>query len=404
MTDSATPQRIDWSDDVCTALQLLEHCQDVREDRRAGRVYLPAVDMTRFGVTPEQLDASRTTTGLRGLISSEVARARFRRRGTGDRRRSAPGQLRRARPLVHTAPARPCPSRGDTAGDPAVTSTLEQAYVACEDITRTQARNFHYGIRLLPPGKRAALSAVYAVARRIDDIGDGTMPLADKRAALLGVSEQLHDLDRADDPVFVALSDVARRLPIPLDAFDELIDGVEMDLRGATYPDFDALVHYCRCVAGSIGRLCLGVFGARDFSIAPAYADALGIALQQTNILRDIREDFTTGRVYLPQADLDHFGVDLRLDEHGELIDDGSLTALVHAFAARNRAWYDDGLRLVPLLDRRSAACAAAMSGIYRRLLDTIDADPALIRDRRLSLSGRAKATVALRAITGFGS
>jgi 15-cis-phytoene synthase len=282
-----------------------------------------------------------------------------------------------------------------------MTPTVEAAYAACEAITKTEARNFHYGIRLLPPAKRSALSAVYALARRIDDIGDGDLPVADKRLALVGARASLGDLDGSDDPVLVAVADASRRLPIPLEAFGELVDGVEMDVAGTQFETFDDLVGYCRNVAGSIGRLCLGVFGARDLSVAPGYADELGIALQQTNILRDIREDLITGRVYLPTADLMRFGVDLKLGSDGALVDDGGLTALVRFSADRARGWYDDGLRLIPLLDRRSAACASAMSGIYRRLLDKIAAQPSLVRDRRLSLSGWQKAGVAARALAG---
>jgi 15-cis-phytoene synthase len=285
-----------------------------------------------------------------------------------------------------------------------MTSTLDAAYVACADITRDQARNFHYGIRLLPPDKRGALCAVYALARRIDDIGDGDLPTAVKQEELSRLRSQLADLAGSSDPVLVALCDAARRYPIPLEAFGELMDGVGMDVVGARFASFDELVHYCRCVAGSIGRLCLGVFGARDMQVAPAHADTLGIALQQTNILRDVREDLLNGRVYLPQDELARFGVELRVAADGALADDGgALSAYVRFAADRARLWYDDGLQLVPLLDRRSAACCSAMSGIYRRLLDRIGAEPALIRDRRLSLSGWAKTGVALSALAGVG-
>ena len=282
-----------------------------------------------------------------------------------------------------------------------MTATVEAAYVACEDITRDQARNFHYGIRLLPPSKRNALCAVYALARRIDDIGDGDLPAAVKLDRLASLRSELTHLADSSDPVLLALHDTTRHYPVPLDAFGELIDGVEMDVVGARFATFDELVHYCRCVAGSVGRLCVGVFGASDLEAAPGHADALGIALQQTNILRDVREDLGNGRVYLPQDELDRFGVQLQVDEAGALVDDGSLTALVRFSAERARGWYDDGLRLVPLLDRRSAACCSAMSGIYRRLLDRMADEPALIRDRRLSLSGWAKTGVALRALAG---
>jgi 15-cis-phytoene synthase len=279
--------------------------------------------------------------------------------------------------------------------------SVQAAYAACEAITKTEARNFHYGIRLLPSDKRAALSAVYALARRIDDIGDGDLPIEAKRLALTDIRASLKDLGGSSDVVLVAVADAAGRMPIPIEAFGELVDGVEMDLAGSRFESFEDLVGYCRCVAGSIGRLCLGVFGARDLEVAPDYADSLGVALQQTNILRDIREDLILGRVYLPAADLRRFGVELRLGDDGALVDDGGLTALIRYSADRARGWYDEGLRLIPLLDRRSAACAAAMSGIYRRLLDTIAAEPYLVRDRRLSLPGWQKAVVAVRALAG---
>jgi phytoene synthase len=284
---------------------------------------------------------------------------------------------------------------------------LGDAYAACADITRREARNFFYGIRLLPPPRRSALCAVYALARRIDDIGDGDLPLKHKAAALAGVREALRRPPRPDDPVLTAVADAARRYPIPLEAFDELVTGVgmdvEMDAGARRYETFDDLVGYCRCVAGSVGRLCLAVFGSRPDPAAARYADTLGIALQQTNILRDIREDLANGRVYLPREELDRFGVALTLDEHGVLRDptDG-LDRLIRFSAARAREWYAEGLRLVPLLDRRSAACTLAMAGIYRRLLDEIAADPRSVYHQRRSLSGWQKAGVAARALAGL--
>jgi len=285
-----------------------------------------------------------------------------------------------------------------------ITSTVADAYATCESITREQARNFYYGIRLLPSDKRAALCAVYALARRIDDIGDGDWSTADKLAGLAVVRQSLADL-RTDsaDPVVEAVADCAERFPIPLDAFDELIDGVEMDVLGHSYTSFDELVGYCRCVAGGVGRLCLGVFGSDVDARASAYANSLGIALQQTNILRDIREDLTNARVYLPREDLDRFGVELTLDAGGQLVDpDGGLAALIRDSARRATEWYTEGLRLIPLLDRRSAACCLAMSGIYRRLLAEIAAEPTTVYDRRLSLSGWQKARVAARSLAGL--
>jgi 15-cis-phytoene synthase len=285
-------------------------------------------------------------------------------------------------------------------------TSVPEAYARCEAITREQARNFYYGIRLLPADKRAVLCAVYALARRIDDIGDGDLPNADKLTRLKVLEAALDDPAGSTDPVLVAVGDAVRRYPIPLGAFEELVDGVRMDVTGRTYATFDDLVEYCRCVAGSVGRLCLGVFGSRPDPNASRYADTLGIALQQTNILRDIREDLMTGRVYLPVDDLDRFGVRLALDDDGgSLVDpDGRLSALITFSAGRAERWYDDGLRLVPLLDWRSAASCRAMAGIYHRLLARIAARPSMVFDRRLSLSGWQKAGVAARALSGLGA
>ncbi|WP_116709358.1 squalene/phytoene synthase family protein [Actinomycetospora cinnamomea] len=299
---------------------------------------------------------------------------------------------------------------------------VSRAYATCEAITRTQARNFHYGIRLLPPERRAALCAVYALARRIDDIGDEHGETAAKRAALAALRAQVGLLPDGpggvgDDPVLLAVADAARRHPVPIAAFGELVDGVEADVTAdetaartgapaAPYGSFDDLLWYCRCVAGSVGRLCLGVFGTRTDPAGDAarLADTLGLALQQTNILRDIREDLVHGRIYLPADELAAAGVTLRLRGDGALDDpDGALADLVRDAAHRARAFYAEGLELVPLLDRRSAACTTAMAGIYRHLLDDIAADPRRVYDRRLSLSGRQKALVAARALTGWG-
>jgi phytoene synthase len=280
---------------------------------------------------------------------------------------------------------------------------LHLAYLECERITREQARNFSWGIRLLPPAKRGALSAVYAMARRIDDIGDGDLPAPEKLRLLAEARGVATDPTSApDDLVAVALADAAQRLPIPLSAFGDLVDGCEMDVRGQTYDTLDELVQYCRCVAGSIGRLSLGVFGppASDGSRADELADALGVALQLTNILRDVREDLGNGRVYLPKADLDVFHCEVSALPDGDLDpQDGALAELIRFEAARAWSWYDRGLQLLPLLDRRSAACCAAMADIYFELLRRIAADPEQIMRGRTSLPTRDKVRVAGRAL-----
>jgi 15-cis-phytoene synthase len=325
-------------------------------------------------------------------------------------------------------------------------STAE-AYDRCEAITRSEAANFYYGIRLLSGERRRAMCAAYAFARRIDDIGDGTLARERKLELLDEAAAQLAELERSgsaavapSDPVIVALADAHGRFSLPSGALGELIDGVRMDVDGVAYESFDELVLYCRRVAGAIGRVCLAIFATRephgrgakgtDASIAAgagpgpgaeagggaldraqieALADDLGVALQLTNILRDVREDALNGRVYLPGEDLRSFevgsGVDMGQSAQALAAaaarQDDALVALVRFEAARAQQWFDRGMQLVPLLDRRSAACVAAMAGIYHRLLGRIEADPPRALRERMSLSGGEKVLVALRSLAG---
>ncbi|MFI4989326.1 MAG: phytoene/squalene synthase family protein [Solirubrobacterales bacterium] len=318
-----------------------------------------------------------------------------------------------------------------------MTSAIDtsEAYDRCEAITREQAANFYWGIRLLARERRRAMCAAYAFARRIDDIGDGELPHEQKLRLLEQSATALAELERTgaaqgDDPVLVALADAHRRFSLPAGALGELIDGVRMDVEGVGYESFEELVLYCRRVAGAIGRVCLAIFAKRrrrgrfaggelDQAQIEHLADDLGVALQLTNILRDVREDAENGRVYLPAEDLRRFGVDLRREDGG--VADGetemarsarrlavlaaeqgeSLTELMRFEAERAQQWFDRGLLLVGQLDRRSGACVSAMAGIYHRLLARIEADPAGALGSRTSLSGGEKLLVALRSFAG---
>ena len=276
---------------------------------------------------------------------------------------------------------------------------LTDAYRECERITWSQARNFAYGIRLLPDAKRRGLAAIYAFARRIDDIGDGAMPADQRIAALEAARQDVADLTAPpqDDLVLTALADVQRNFPVPMEAFGELIDGCIADVRGTSYQTFDDLLWYCRCVAGSIGRLSLGIFGTgRDRDQAARLADSLGVALQLTNILRDVVEDREAGRVYLPRADAEAVGCPPDLSGPPEAV-----AALVAFECVRAARWFEEGLQLLPLLDGRSRACVSAMAGIYRRLLVRIEREPTAVTRGRLSLPTWEKALVAARSLAG---
>jgi 15-cis-phytoene synthase len=316
------------------------------------------------------------------------------------------------------------------------TPELAAAYRHCEAITRREAANFHYGIRLLDRRRRQGMSAVYAFARRVDDIGDGTLPHAEKLRlldaesdALAAVEEGRPPLAAEHDPVLVALADTRARYSLPAGALGELIEGVRMDVRGVEYESFDELVVYCRRVAGAIGRVCLAVFGLRDDAGAgdPAraqtLADDLGVALQITNILRDLREDAENGRVYLPAEDLRRFGIaggdgadadaDARRiaalarsaagagEPDGRADELARMSELMRFEAERGREWFERGTTLAALLDRRSAACLMAMAGIYRRLLHHIERDPRAALARRVSLPRAEKIMVAARGMIG---
>jgi phytoene synthase len=275
------------------------------------------------------------------------------------------------------------------------TATIQDAYRSCEETTRREAANFFYGIRLLPPDKRRAMSAAYSFARRVDDIGDGTMPDDAKLAALAHERDGIAHLRAGvlnghTDNTLIALADARERFDLPLDAFDQLVDGVELDVRGARYETFDELHHYCICVAGSIGRLCVAIFGSSDRERAMDLAEELGIAMQLTNILRDVREDLANGRIYIPGEDLRRFGLEDPVSG-----DPAAIQQLVRFEAQRNREWFARGMALTDLLDGRSTACLLAMTGIYRRILSRIEQDPLAVTRGRISLSGWEKARVA---------
>jgi 15-cis-phytoene synthase len=244
--------------------------------------------------------------------------------------------------------------------------TADRAYAEVERLTRRRARNFAYGIMVLPREKRRATAAIYAFARRVDDIADGDLPVEEKRARLSRLRAQL-DATPGDDAMLVALADARTRFPIPRQALDALIDGGMQDLDHTRYADFDELRGYCTRVAGAVGIACVAVYGSDDVE----RAETLGIALQLINIIRDVREDWELGRVYLPQDELSSFGVS------DEDIAARNVSPAWHALmtfqAERSRAYLQDGLGLLRSLDSRSALCVSTFAGLYRATLDRIE-------------------------------
>jgi phytoene synthase len=272
----------------------------------------------------------------------------------------------------------------------------ESAYDVCRRAARASGSSFYRGMSLLAHDRRDAIYAIYTLARRIDDVADGPLAGPRKLDELEEIRSALADIDASHDPVLVALADAAQRFPIPLEAFDDLIDGAETDARGCTCETFAALEQYCRRVAGSVGRLSLGVFMTTDRAAAEPLADDLGVALQLGNIVRDVSEDLAVGRLYLPQEDLAHFGC---TQHDGRL--DGPVELVVAFEAQRALGWLTRGLALVPLLDRRSAAAVLTMAGSYGLLLERIAANPSIVLDRRPSLHTWQKGWVVARSLAG---
>lgn len=264
--------------------------------------------------------------------------------------------------------------------------SVQAAYAEVGRITRREAKNFAYGIMVLPRAKRQAIAAIYAFARKVDDVADGELPPAEKRARLEELRTAL-DEDPVD-PVFVALRDAGERFGIPRAPLEALIDGGLQDLEQSTYSDFAELRGYCEKVAGAVGLACVPVYGSSDTE----HAMTLGIALQLINIIRDVAEDLELGRVYLPQDELGAFGVD-------ELAPSPQFRELLAFQAVRARAHLAEGLRLLDSLDRRSALCVGTFAGLYRETLDRIEAGGFDVFGEKTRLSAPRKLAVVARGL-----
>ena len=244
---------------------------------------------------------------------------------------------------------------------------LEEAYAEVERVTRREAKNFAYGIMVLPREKRRAIAAIYAFARRVDDVADGPdLPADEKREQLEQIRAGL--ASPGDDAMSVALADARNRFPIPDRALHALVDGGLQDLGQTRYAHFEELRGYCTKVAGAVGVACVAVYGSDDVE----RAETLGIALQLINIIRDVREDWELGRVYLPQDELASFGVSE--DDIGAGRATDAWRALLTFQAERARVHLQDGLGLLRSLDGRSALCVSTFAGLYRATLERIEA------------------------------
>ena len=257
------------------------------------------------------------------------------------------------------------------------------AYSVCKGITRTAAKNFYYAFLVLPRRKREALCAVYAFMRRCDDISDDTtLSLPERRQKLDAWLDALHYAQQGqptDDAILLALTDAQRHFSIPAGLLDELAAGTAMDIEDSQfaetsglqvqYKTFEDLRQYCYRVASVVGLVCIHIFGYRD-PAAESLAERCGLAFQLTNIIRDVKEDASMGRVYFPEEDLAKFGLSAQYLLNSP--DPARVRPLLTLEADRAREFYTAGDELISYISEDSQPALWVLVNIYRRLLERI--------------------------------
>jgi phytoene synthase len=456
----ADPRAVPLSDDVCVGLQLANFAQDVAVDRGKGRTYLIQSELDRLGLpgaveamceralgllrSGHELERLAMPARLRLQLSlyrrgGEAIIEAIRRDGfRTDLRRpevSAATKLRLAaaalsdlsdgrghpsgdgtvrvasRAARWTAGTGPGGGRATVASGAAPGTAARRAVIGrghedgslaaaeryCQRMARREAGNFYWGFIALPRTQRVSIYALYDFARQIDDATDG--PGAADAAVQLDLQRRRLrrslDGDPGHDPVMQVLARAVRRHRIPATELEQLVSGVEMDLSQRRYASWEELRGYCQLVAGVVGRMCVRIFGFEDDD-ALERADSLGAALQLINILRDVREDASMGRVYLPQDELARFGVSEEAVLAGE--PDGAWASLVEFEAARARRLYATGIEVCRHIPGPARACVRTMAGIYSGILDRIEAEPELSLRQRVRLSSGEKAEVMVRS------
>jgi len=277
------------------------------------------------------------------------------------------------------------------------------AYAHCAGIARRSGSSFLAAFWMFPREQRRALHAIYAFCRLVDDIADDPALRGDRGMLLERWHEELVDAYRgkARHPVGIALGDAVHRFHLPEDCFLDLLAGIAIDLRGDEIETFAELEHYCYCVASTIGLLVCGVRGLRGANVRD-YAVNLGIAVQLTNVLRDVGEDAAAGRIYLAREDREAFGVtvqSLAAPAHSD-----ALARLLETYARRARERYVLAQRLLPGEHRRSLRPAQAMGAIYRELLEALERRDFPTHGPAFRLSKPRRVAIAAREWLGMGA
>ncbi len=287
--------------------------------------------------------------------------------------------------------------------------SLARAHGFCRAVTRRRARNFYYGLKLTPQPQRSALYAIYAWMRRADDLVDSTpgeSELGRREIAAFGATTDAALSGRVDrdEHLWIALADTARRFDLPRESFHMVLEGQLQDLAGTRYETFSDVRDYCYHVASTVGLICISVWGYSDPAARELAVDR-GIAFQLTNILRDYKEDFDTGRVYLPAEDFARHG--LTPEQLRQWADPGTCRTMIGEFAARTRSFYEQSAPLDRMICRCGRPTLRAMTAIYGALLSKVERSPRrIVAQRRLRLSSTRKGSIALwaRLFAGRGA
>ncbi len=281
------------------------------------------------------------------------------------------------------------------------TDRLEDCYRACREIVRFHSKTFYLSSLFLEPLKRRAVWAVYAFCRTADDIVDQIAPAAERLGAIDGWERKLIDAydGIVDDPIFVAFADAAQRFAIPIEPALDLLRGARLDVTVRRYQSYEELHEYCYLVASTVGLLVIPILGTAS-SQAVGYGVALGRAMQMTNILRDVGEDARMDRIYLPAEDLRRFGC----SESSilEAVIDEPFVELMQFQIERVRAMYAEAEPGIAMLASESRFTVRLALGLYRRILERIEANDYDVFSRRAYVPFRTKLLMALGTWLGF--
>jgi phytoene synthase len=400
------------SDSVCVGLQLANFAQDVAVDARMGRRYLPADDVAALGIqgavralcerAERMLQAGCELEAMTaGRLRAQLAMYRLGGMAIIEAIRRASFQTDSVRPEVSaTVKARLAAEAiallvADRPRVPASRGIVEAERV-CQRLARVNAANFYWGFIALARPQRTAIYALYDFARQVDDAVDSPAG-GDPRAALEATRRRLHRAlgGEPDDEVTTVLARAVASYRIPVMELEGLVEGVERDLTTSRYDTWEDLADYCRLVASTVGRMCVRIFGFDD-EVALRHADDLGLAMQLTNILRDVRGDLEMGRIYLPADELAAFGVTEQHLGGGEPAP--RWNEFIEFQARRAHGLFASGLRVERHIPQRAGICVRTMAGLYQRILAEIEQQPEVPLQRRLSLTPSRKAVVLARA------